>query len=237
MCGRFTLTRAERADLEDEMGIPRGSLNPAYEPRFNIAPTDEHFVVRQKLEDREVVPAKWGLINFWQPVGKKAAIQINARAEGIDGRPAFREAFKKGRCLVPADGFFEWTGAKTDRRPLWFHRPDGGLMWFAGLYESWHPEPGVRQRTFTIVTTAANALMAPYHDRMPVILEDDRADAWLNPKETDAKRLKALLGPPAEEALVIRPVSPLVNSVKNDYPELLQEYVGLDVATPRLGPA
>lgn len=227
MCGRFTLTRQERAELEDEMGIPRGSLNPGYEPRYNIAPTDPHFIVRQKLEDREAVPAKWGLINFWQPVGKRPAIQINARAEGIDTRPAFREAFKKGRCLVPADGFFEWTGPKTGRRPLWFHRPDHGLIWFAGLYESWHPEPGKRERTFAIVTTRANQLMEPYHDRMPVILSEDEADAWLNPKEADAKKLKALLHPPPDSLLTIRPVSPLLNSVKNDYPELLQEYTGL----------
>jgi putative SOS response-associated peptidase YedK len=228
MCGRFTLTRQERAELEDEMGIPRGALSPGYEPRYNIAPTDPHIIVRQKLEDREAVEARWGLINFWQPVGKKPAIQINARAEGIDTRPAFREAFKKGRCIVPADGFFEWTGSKSDRRPLWFHKRDSGLIWFAGLYESWHPEPGRRERTFAIVTTGANHLMEPYHDRMPVLLSEDEADAWLNPKETDSKKLKALLHPPPDDLLTIRPVSPLLNSVKNDYPELLQEYAALE---------
>ncbi len=222
MCGRFTLTKSERSQLEDEMGITRGSLSPGYQARFNIAPTDEHFIIRQKLEDRELVPAKWGLINHWNKPGTKVAGQINARAEGIEKRPAFREAFLRGRCLVPADGFLEWTGPKDQRQPLWFHRSDGGLIYFAGLYESWSPEPGIRQRTFTIITTAANELTRPIHDRMPVILGDEQSDAWLNPKEDDVRRLKSLLVPAPEDVLVVRPVSPLLNSPKNDYAELLQ---------------
>ena len=222
MCGRFTLTRSERAELEDEMGLPRGSLSPGYEPRYNIAPTDDHLIVRQRFEDLEVVPAKWGLINHWQPANKRPVPQINARAEGIDGRPAFREAFRQRRCLVPADGFFEWTGPKEKRQPLWFHRPNDGLVWFAGLYESWYPKPGERQRTFTIITTRANDLMNPYHDRMPVVLTDDQVDAWLD-KNAETKQLKQLLEPPPADYFVIRPVSPLLNSPKNDYKELLDE--------------
>jgi len=224
MCGRFTLTRGERAGLEDEMGLPRGSLNPGYEPRFNIAPTDEHPIVRQRLEDRELVLAKWGLINHWTPVGKKVTGLINARAEGIDTRPAFRDAFRERRCIVPADGFFEWTGPKEARRPLWFHRPNMGLLWFAGLYESWYPQPGVRQRTFAIVTTRANEVMQPIHDRMPVILSEDAADAWLNPAENEPAHLKKFLVPPPDDLLVYRPVSPLLNSPKNDYRGLLEAW-------------
>lgn len=222
MCGRFTLTRSERAELEDEMGLPRGSLSPGYEPRYNIAPTDSHFIVRQRLEDLEAVPAKWGLINHWQPVGKRPAPQINARAEGIETRPAFRQAFKKGRCLVPADGFFEWTGPREQRQPLWFHRPGDGLVWFAGLYESWRPAPDQRERTFTIITTHANGLMAPFHDRMPVVLRDEQVDQWLN-EAADQGQLKRLFAPPPDDYFVIRPVSPLLNSPKNDYKELLEE--------------
>lgn len=224
MCGRFTLTRVERAALEDEMGLPRGSLNPAYEPRYNIAPTDQHFIVRERFEAREAVPAKWGLINHWNETGKKVAGQINARAEGIDKRPAFREAFLRRRCLVPADGFFEWTGPKEKRQPLWFHRPDMGLIYFAGLSESWNPQPGVRERTFAIVTTGPNDLMRPVHDRMPAILSEEQADAWLNPKEDNPARLKSLLVPAPEGLLVARAVSPLLNSPKNDYAALLDEY-------------
>lgn len=224
MCGRFTLTKSERAELEDEMGITRGSLSPAYRPRFNIAPTDEHFILRQRFEDRELVPAKWGLINHWVKPGEKAVGQINARSEGIERRPAFREAFLRGRCLVPADGFFEWTGPKDKRQPLWFHRPERGLVMFAGLYESYRPQPEVRQRTFTIITAAANDLMEPFHDRMPVVLSEAQQEAWLNPKETDVGKLKRLLGPAPEGLLVFDPVSPLLNSPKNDSPELLERY-------------
>src|SRR5687768_14937852 len=139
MCGRFTLSTADERAIEEELGVLRGSLPSTYRPRFNIAPTDEHFIVRQRYEDREVVPAKFGLINHWSEPGRKVAGQINARAEGIDKRPAFRGAFRRGRCIVPADGFFEWTGPKDDRRPLWFHRPNGRLVLLAGLYESWNP--------------------------------------------------------------------------------------------------
>lgn len=221
MCGRFTLTKAERAQVEDEMGLSRGSLSPGYQPRFNIAPTDEHFIVRQRFEEREVVAAKWGLVNHWTKPGTRPAPQINARAEGIDRRPAFRDAFASRRCLVPADGFFEWTGTKTDRKPIWFHRPSGEMFWFAGLYESWNPTPETRQRTFTIVTTSANHLVEPIHDRMPVILTEDEADEWLNPRGS-AKHLLELLKPADDGYLEAREVSPLVNSVKNDSPELIE---------------
>ncbi|MEO8539498.1 MAG: SOS response-associated peptidase [bacterium] len=224
MCGRFTLTKSERAQLEDEMGISRGSLTPGYTPRFNIAPTDDHFIVRQRLEDREIVPAKWGLINHWAPALPKPVGQINARAEGIEKRPAFREAFLRRRCIVPADGFFEWTGPKERRQPLWFHRPDHRLIWFAGLYESWYPEPGQRVRTFTIVTTTPNELVRPIHNRMPVILDDEQTNTWLNPAENNIQKLKALLVPAPEDLLIARPVSPLLNSPKNDFAELLEPY-------------
>lgn len=232
MCGRFTLTKAERAQVEDEMGITRGSLTRGYRPRFNIAPTDPHFIVRQKLEDREVVEAKWGLINHWAAPGSKPAGQINARAEGIEKRPAFRDAFLHRRCLVPADGFFEWTGPKEHRQPWWFHRPDGGLFWFAGLYESWSPREGARERTFTIITTTPNELVRPIHDRMPVILSEDDADAWLNRNEAETAKLKALLRPAPESLLEARAVSPLLNSPKNDEASLLERVPGIE--TPRL---
>jgi putative SOS response-associated peptidase YedK len=230
MCGRFTLTKAERAQVEDEMGITRGSLSPGYKPRFNIAPTDEHLIVRQRFEEREVVAAKWGLVNHWTPPGSKPAGQINARAEGIDKRPAFRDAFLHRRCLVPADGFFEWTGPKEHRQPWWFHRADGRLFWFAGLYESWSPREGVRERTFTIITTTPNEVVRPLHDRMPVILSEDDADTWLNRDESEPAKLKALLHPAPEGLLVVRAVSPLLNSPKNDEASLLEPVA--DIQSP-----
>jgi len=138
MCGRFTLTEDNREWVAERLGVPVDQLvEDTYRPRWNIAPTDTHWIVRMQHEDREALPAKWGLIQFGSKDAKRAAAQINARAETVGSRPAFRNAWRKSRrCVVPADGFFEWTGDKKDRQPIWFHRPDGELIFFAGLYES-----------------------------------------------------------------------------------------------------
>ena len=222
MCGRFTLTRQEAIELADELGVPVESLAD-YRPRYNIAPTDQHWIVRKKYEDREVLPALWGLINSWAKDRKRAAAQINARVETLDTRSAFKEAFRKRRCLVPADGFFEWIGPKNARRPIWFHNRDGGLLLFAGLYEYWQPEPDIWERTFTIVTTDANKTVAEVHDRMPVILTAEQAEAWMYQDENDLEKLRKLLVPSAEDVLVGTPVSDRANSVKNDDPSVLVE--------------
>ena len=124
MCGRFTLTRKDPAQLALELGVTAESLD-GYRPRYNIAPTDQHWILRVKYEDRELLPAGWGLVNSWAKDKKRAAQQINARSETLDSRPAFKEAFRERRCVVPADGFFEWVGPKNARQPIWFHRPDG----------------------------------------------------------------------------------------------------------------
>ena len=158
MCGRFTLTTDDREWLAGPLGVPPAQLPADYRPRYNIAPTDPHWVVVSRREDRELLPAKWGLVNFGSSDASRAARQINARAETVDRRPAFRTAFRQRRCVVPADGFFEWIGPKDARQPVWFHRPDGGLILFAGLRESWQPEPDQWQRTFTILTTEPNSL-------------------------------------------------------------------------------
>jgi putative SOS response-associated peptidase YedK len=222
MCGRFTLTYRERERLARELGVNVEEIPDSdYRPRYNIAPTDPHWIVRLRYEERHILPAKWGLVNSWAKDAKRAAAQINARAETLVRNNAFRDAFVKRRCVVPADGFFEWVGAGNGRQPVWFHRPDGGLILFAGLYESWQPSPGQWQRTFTIITTEPNALVSPIHDRMPVILADDVADLWLDPKEEDAERLGRLLVPAPEPLLVATAVSQRVNSVKNDDPGCL----------------
>ena len=148
--------------------------------------------------------------------------QINARAETLDKRSAFRDAFKTRRCVVPADGFVEWIGPKAARQPIWFHRRDGGLLLFAGLYEYWQPAPGEWESTFTIVTTATNSTIEPVHDRMPVILPEMVVDEWLHPRPNDIAGLKALLVPAGDGLLLGTPVSPRVNSVKNDDPACLQ---------------
>lgn len=224
MCGRFTLTRRDPRQLALELGVSADALAD-YCPRYNIAPTDPHWVLRVKYEDRELLPAMWGLVNSWAKDKKRAAAQINARAETLTSRPAFKEAFAKRRCVVPADGFFEWTSPKAARQPIWFHRPEGGLLLFAGLYESWQPKPGEWQRTFTIVTTDANEVVGPVHDRMPVILSDEDADAWMLATE-DVKSLGKLLVPAPDPLLIATPVSPRANSAKNDDPSVLEEVAG-----------
>lgn len=219
MCGRFTLTYDDPELLARELGAPSDALR-GYRPRYNIAPTDPHWIVRTRFEDRELLPAKWGLINHWMTHRKQAFKNINARAETVQRLSSFREAFKRRRCVVPADGFFEWTGPKDSRQPIWFHRADGGLILFAGLYETWRPTPDERERTFTIITTTPNSLLEPIHDRMPVILEDDAVDDWLYVRQSSSS-LMDLLFPAKDGVLVATPVSARVNSVKNDDPECL----------------
>jgi putative SOS response-associated peptidase YedK len=223
VCGRFTLTYRERERLAEEMGVPVEAIPASeYRPRYNIAPTDPHWILRLRQEERQLRPASWGLVNSWASDTKRAAAQINARAESLQRSPAFREAFAKRRCAVPADGFFEWIGGGGGRQPIWFHKPEGGLFLFAGLYESWQPEPGRWQRTFTIITTRPNRVVEPVHDRMPVILPDDRVDEWLDPAEDNVERLITLLAPAPEGLLVPVAVSQRVNSVKNDDPACLE---------------
>jgi putative SOS response-associated peptidase YedK len=222
MCGRFTLTRQQREQLAREIGVEVDEIPPDYKPRFNMPPTDPFFIVRLRLEERFVQPARWGLVNSWAKDAKRAASQINARVETLTRSPAFRDAFRERRCAIPADGFFEWRGAGAEKQPIWFHKPDGRLFFFAGLYESWQQSPGNWQRTFTIVTTEANGLIAPIHDRMPVILPDDRVDEWMDPRREDLEALQELLAPAPEGSLIGTPVSQRVNSVKNDDPACLE---------------
>ena len=226
MCGRFTLSYRERERLSEELGVPIEQIPADYRPRFNVAPTDPHYVVRLQYEERQLLPAKWGLLNSWAKDAKRAAAQINARGESVARLAVFRDAFERRRCVVPADGFFEWVGAKEARRPLWYHRADGRLLLFAGLHESWQPRPGEWERTFTIVTSGANGLIDPVHDRMPVILEDDAVDEWLY-AGSDRESLLRLLRPARDDLLIATPVSQRVNSVKNDDPECLVEVPAL----------
>jgi putative SOS response-associated peptidase YedK len=222
MCARFTLTTKDFGALALELGAVVAADDAArYRPRYNVAPTDAHWVLRTKQEERQLLPAKWGLVNSWAVDAKGGFKQINARAETAMKRAAFRDAFVRRRCIVPADGFFEWSGPKTARRPIWFHDPHGGLLCFAGLYESWRdPATDIWQRTFTILTTSANDVVAPVHDRMPVILQPAAAEDWLfvpsSNAESYAERVAALLRPAQPDTIIATEVSPRVNSVAND---------------------
>ena len=230
MCGRFTLTWNEWRQVAGGLGIEdEGDAAANYRPRFNIAPTDQHFTITSEFERRKAQRARWGMVNRWARDNSRASQCINARAETLEQRSTFREAFQQRRCVVPADGFYEWSGPKGKRQPLWIHPRAGGLLLFAGLYESWYPEKDRPELTFTIVTCAANALIAPIHDRMPVVLDERAAEDWMNPRERDPVSLKRLLVPAPNEWLTMQPASPLVNSVKNEGPALL-EYS--ETATP-----
>lgn len=243
MCGRFTLTRRDLSSLASSLEAT--VLNPdgvEYRPRYNIAPTDQHWILRQKQEQRELLPAKWGLVNSWSKDAKGAFKQINARAEtALTGR-TFRDAFLERRCVVPADGFYEWVGPKQARRPVWFHPPHDDLLLFAGLYESWlDPQTTTWLRSFTILTTAANETVAPAHDRMPVILPPDRVDEWLfvppQNKQSHAEKLVPLLRPAGPDALIATEVSARANSVANDDPACLTPATEIGAPTseaPRL---
>jgi putative SOS response-associated peptidase YedK len=208
MCGRFTLRR----DLESvyrELRVEAGSGAVLWSPRYNIAPTDQVPILTvAETGHRQLTPMVWGI-----PRSRNGRMvrQINARAETVSER--------SHRCAVISDGFYEWAGTKTNRQPYFFHRPDDALILMAGLWQ-WHQDDEGYLQTFAIVTTAANATVAPVHDRMPALLEGDDLALWLNP-QTAADDLQGLLGPAREDLLESRPVSPLVNSVKNDGPELI----------------
>jgi putative SOS response-associated peptidase YedK len=220
MCGRFGLGR-ENPEVAHLLGINEADLS-FRRPRYNIAPTQEHFVLISEYERRKVLRAKWGLVNTGAKDNSRAAQCINAMAETVEARPAFREAFRQRRCIVPADGFYEWRGAKQQRTPVWFHPQDGGVLFFAGLYEEWRPQPGTPETTFTILTCAPNAVTRPIHNRMPVILPDTKAqEDWINPREPNPIALKRLLIPAPDDLLQMKPASTLVNNARNEGPELL----------------
>jgi putative SOS response-associated peptidase YedK len=216
------MTRRDKTELATMLGVPESQLVD-YAPRFNIAPTQPYFVLKTTYESREAIPATWGLVNSWAQDASQASKCINARAETVHKLPSYREAFKRRRCVVPADGFYEWRGPKTMREPLWIHPADEGLILFAGLFESWQVQPGEWQTTFCLITTAANRVLEPIQNRMPVILDEAGAADWMNWREPDPLSLKRLLVPAPDDLLVVRPASPLVNNAKNEGPELLED--------------
>jgi len=153
MCGRFISTWDEWRRVADGLGIDdEGDVAASYRPRFNIAPTDQHFIITSKFERRKAQRARWGLVNRWATDNTRASQCINARAETLEQRASYREAFHQRRCVVPADAFYEWVGPKSKWQPLWIHPRAGCLMLFAGLYESWYPARNQPEVTFTIVT-------------------------------------------------------------------------------------
>lgn len=212
MCGRYTLhTSVERL-------IEHFHLRQAQEiaSRFNTAPSQDIPAIRGDSQNKELAMLRWGLIPGWAKEEKTGYSMINARAETVAIKPAFRSAFRYRRCLVPADGFYEWKSVAGKKQPYYIHRRDNEVFAFAGLWEHWKGEGGKSIESCTIIVTVANDLIQPIHDRMPVILEPAAYDTWLDPQNHDGSVLVGLLKPYSAEKLEAYPVSPRVNSPTND---------------------
>jgi putative SOS response-associated peptidase YedK len=218
MCGRYTIARHEvEVPLETENVHVQLRLR-----RYNVAPTQTAPVIRMKEGHAVVDELRWGLIPFWAKDGKIAFQGINARSETVADKPMFRAAFKQRRCLIPADGFYEWLPEGKLKLPFRFVRPDGSSFVFAGLWESWQPKDApVAMETFTILTTTPSQDVAPIHDRMPVILDSVRASHWLRPEATKEELLSLLVSAPNGYLNRVR-VNPVVNSARNDTAECIE---------------
>jgi putative SOS response-associated peptidase YedK len=221
MCGRYTLTNPDPLKLGARFEVLE-SVAPADEPRYNIAPTDPGLAVRRRDDAaRELGRLRWGLVpGRWAERGGRPL--INARAETLTKQPAFAESFRERRCLIPADGFYEWHSDERGKRPVWISRPDGGLFAFAGIWAALPEREGDDiLHSCAIVTCDPNALVRPIHDRMPVILDPALEAAWLDP-DAAADDLLAMLAPASDDALVVREVSDAVNDVRQDGPHLIE---------------
>ncbi len=213
------------AELRDPEPVP---------PRFNCAPTDPLTVVVEREDGRVVERHRWGLIPAWAASPSEGSRRINARAETVAESPAFRVAFRRRRCLVPADGFYEWQRIDGRRQPWHVRRSDGAPMAMAGLWSLWRdPATGEWVASCAVVTTTPNDVVAALHDRMPVLLSEEARSIWLDPTETSAGLLRDLLVPSDPDELELFPVSSLVNSVRNEGEELI---VPLAAEVPRAAP-
>jgi putative SOS response-associated peptidase YedK len=216
MCGRYRLSRHKQI-LEEWFDSP-ADTDTEWTPRYNIAPTQPVPVIRQdpKQPVRTLSLLLWGLIPSWSKDASGAARMINARSETAATLPAFRDALKSHRCLVPADGFYEWQRTGKAKQPYCFEVNDGQLFAFAGVWDRWRNPSGTWIETCSILTTAPNAVTSPVHDRMPVILDPDRYDLWLDPGMKDARVISDLLRPYEAQFMRCYPVSAKVNHVAND---------------------
>jgi putative SOS response-associated peptidase YedK len=216
MCGRARLS-SDVSEIKLVFSIPSQRPTPNIPANWNAAPTEDLPVVRYdaKAKERSLEVMRWGLVPYWAKDVKIGYSTINAKAEGIDSRPAFREPFQRRRCLVPFDSFYEWKKLGKERQPYAIALADRRLMAMAGLWDMWRSPAGETVRSFTIVTTAANPLLAPLHERMPVILDPDAWPIWLGEVATDSERLKALLAPYPADRMVVWPVDKRVGNVKN----------------------
>jgi putative SOS response-associated peptidase YedK len=251
MCGRYASSRRPE-DLVEEFEIDKVEVKETLAPDYNVAPTKQVYAVVQRPAEADDTPAqrqlrtlKWGLVPFWAKEPSIGNKMINARMETVHEKPAFRRAFAARRCLLPADGYFEWypTEQKTKagkplKQPFFIRPADGGVMAMAGLYEIWRDptrdedDPQRFLWTCTVLTTTAEDSVGHIHDRMPLLVEPDRYDAWLDPSNANVDDLKRLLVPAAPGRLEAYPVSTAVNSVRNNGPELVDPLEPVAVEPP-----
>ena len=219
MCGRFTLLTPGES-LAGQFELP---AVPPLAPRYNIAPTQPVAAVRvNDAGKKELTHLHWGLIPAWAKDLGMGARMINARSETVTEKPAFRAAFKYRRCLIPADGFYEWQKLNGKKQPMYIMAQDGGVLAIAGIWERWMSPDGSEIESCSLLTTSPNELLQPIHDRMPVIIAPADYDAWLDPKVQQAEMLQPLLRPYPAALMTAYPVSLLVNSPFNDTPDCIR---------------
>ena len=231
MCGRYTLT-APGDVLAELFGLDEW---PEVEARYNVAPTQEVAAVRvdEVGGGRRFVRLKWGLVPPWADDPAIGNRMINARSESVAEKPAFRSSFKRKRCLVLADGFYEWRKVEGGKKQPWYFRLQSGEPFaFAGLWASWNKGGGPPVESCTILTTDANPLVSTVHPRMPVILDPEEYDLWLDPSVEDRERLEAALDPLDVEKMIAYPVSTRVNSPANDEPSVIEPQGEAERASP-----
>ena len=217
MCGRFSLTATPE---ELRMLFAYGD-RPNFPPRYNIAPTQPIAIVRLEQGERRFALVRWGLVPGWVKDPSQFSLLINARAETAAEKPAFRTSMRHARCLIPASGFYEWRKmGDGPKQPYWIAPKDGGVVAFAGLWSDWSGADGSQVDTAAILTTNANATLAPIHNRMPVVIAPDDFERWLDIAHTEPRHVKDLLVPPPDDLFHAVPVSTRVNAVANDDADL-----------------
>jgi putative SOS response-associated peptidase YedK len=222
MCGRYRLSRRKQLIEEYFASVSRGEED--WSPRYNIAPTQPVPVIRQNPKEpvRELSLMRWGLIPSWAKDSAGAASMINARSETASTKPAFRDALKSRRCLIPADAFYEWSQTGKAKQPYCFEVNEGELFAFSGIWDRWKDASGQWVKTCSILTTTPNAVTSTVHDRMPVILDPDSYDLWLDPGMRDVTAAAELLKPFDGRFMRRYPVSTRINHVANDDEECSQ---------------
>jgi putative SOS response-associated peptidase YedK len=218
MCGRYTII-ATPQQLRD---IFRYLELPNFPPRYNVAPTQPIPIVRLINGERHFALVRWGLLPSWVKDPKAFSLLINARGETVNEKASYKAAMKRRRCLIPADGFYEWQASGARKQPYYIRPKSGAPLAFGGLWETWTGPNGEELETAAIVTTTANRTLKAIHDRMPIIIPPEQFDLWLGDRDEDTKAATALIKPAPDDLLEAIPVSSGVNRVANDNPALTE---------------